>query len=74
MNRVARFALESPGFVGSLLLIESLGYKALEIPCHPVTGMSLEALEMALDQWQVSAVLVVPRLQQSDRLLRAGRE
>jgi len=55
-------------------LIESLGYKALEIPCHPVTGMSLEALEMALDQWQVSAVLVVPRLQQSDRLLRAGRE
>lgn len=56
----ATIALESPGFVGSLQLIESLGYKALEIPCHPVTGMSLEALEMALDQWQVSAVLVVP--------------
>ena len=56
----ATIALESPGFVGSLQLIESLGYKALEIPCHPVTGMSLEALELALEQWQISAVLVVP--------------
>ncbi|WP_374221068.1 aminotransferase class I/II-fold pyridoxal phosphate-dependent enzyme, partial [Moritella sp. F3] len=47
----ATIALESPGFVGSLQLIESLGYKALEIPCHSVTGMSLEALELALEQW-----------------------
>ncbi|SGY92920.1 Transcriptional regulator, GntR family [Moritella viscosa] len=56
----ATIALESPGFVGSLQLIESLGYKALEIPCHSVTGMSLEALELALEQWKISAVLVVP--------------
>lgn len=52
-------AIESPAFVGVLQAIESLGMKALEIPCHPETGMSLEALELALDQWPVAACLVV---------------
>ena len=53
-------AIESPGFVGLFQLIESLGYQALEIPCHPVDGMSLEALELALEQWDIKAVAIVP--------------
>ncbi|TQV71477.1 PLP-dependent aminotransferase family protein [Aliikangiella marina] len=53
-------AIESPGFVGLFQLIESLGYKAIEIPCHPVEGMSLEALELALEQWPIKAVALVP--------------
>lgn len=53
-------AVESPGFVGLFQLIESLGYKALEIPCHPTEGMSLQALELALSQWDIKAVAVVP--------------
>ncbi|TQV86365.1 PLP-dependent aminotransferase family protein [Aliikangiella coralliicola] len=53
-------AIESPGFVGLFQLIESLGYKALEIPCHPIDGISLEALELALEQWDIKAVAVVP--------------
>jgi len=53
-------AIESPGFVGLFQLIESLGYKALEIPCHPVDGMSLEAMELALEQWDIKAVALVP--------------
>ena len=53
-------AIESPGFVGLFQLIESLGFKALEIPCHSVDGMSLEALELALEQWDIKAVAVVP--------------
>jgi DNA-binding transcriptional MocR family regulator len=53
-------AVESPVFVGLLQLIESLGFKALEIPCHPVHGLSLEALELALDQWDIRAVAIVP--------------
>lgn len=53
-------AIESPGFVGLFQLIESLGLQALEIPCHPNDGMSLEALEMALEQWDIKAVAIVP--------------
>ncbi|MGX5172617.1 aminotransferase-like domain-containing protein [Aliikangiella sp. IMCC44653] len=53
-------AVESPGFVGLFQLIESLGYKAVEIPCHPQQGLSIEALELALEQWPIKAVAVVP--------------
>ena len=53
-------AVESPGFVGLLQLIESMGYKALEIPCDIQDGMSLPALELALDQWDIKAVALVP--------------
>ena len=53
-------AIESPAFVGLLQAIESLGLKALEIPSDPVEGISLEALELALEQWQIAAVALVP--------------
>lgn len=52
-------ALESPAFYGLLQIIDSLGLKALEIPTHPDTGLSLEALELALDKWPVKACVVV---------------
>lgn len=53
-------AIESPVFVGLLQLIESMGYRALEIPCYPGKGMSLHALELALEQWDIKAVAIVP--------------
>ncbi|MBY4675482.1 aminotransferase-like domain-containing protein [Marinobacterium arenosum] len=53
-------AVDSPGFFGSLQAIEANGLQALEIPCHPETGMSLEALELALEQWPVKAILTTP--------------
>lgn len=52
--------MESPGFFGSLQAVEASGLKALEIPCHPETGMSMEALELALEQWPVKAILTTP--------------
>ena len=55
-------ALESPTFFGYLDLIESLGLRVLEIPTHPATGLSLPALELALDTQPVKAVLVAPTL------------
>lgn len=48
-------AIESPSFYGLLQAIESLGMKALEIPTDPATGLSLEALELALDKWPIKA-------------------
>ncbi|MDD3518633.1 MAG: PLP-dependent aminotransferase family protein [Chromatiales bacterium] len=48
-------AIESPTFYGLLQVIESLGMKALEIPTHPVDGISLEALRLAIEQWPVAA-------------------
>jgi DNA-binding transcriptional MocR family regulator len=53
-------AIESPTFYGTLQAIRSLGLRALEIPTHPETGVSLEALEMALDEWPVRACVLTP--------------
>jgi len=50
-------AIESPTYFGVLQCIESLGLKALEIPTHPRDGLSLEALEMALDSQPIRACL-----------------
>ena len=55
-------ALESPTYFGFLDLLESLGLRALEIPTHPRTGLSLPALQLALDTQPVKALLAVPTL------------
>ena len=53
-------AIESPSYFGVLLLLEALGLRALEIPANPGTGLSLEALEFALENHPVKTVLAVP--------------
>jgi len=55
-------ALESPTYFGFLEILESLHLRALEIPTHPRTGLSLDALQLALDTQPVRAVLAVPTL------------
>lgn len=53
-------AVESPTFPGTMQILRGLGIKAIEIPTCAVTGISLDALELALEQWPVKAVLMVP--------------
>lgn len=53
-------AIESPAFYGLLQVIDALGMKALEIPTDPQHGISLSALQLALEQWPIKAVAVVP--------------
>ena len=55
-------ALESPTYYGFLQILQSLGLKALEIPTHPRTGISLEALQVALEAHAIKAVLVMPNV------------
>ncbi|WP_306603487.1 PLP-dependent aminotransferase family protein [Azonexus sp.] len=52
-------AVESPAYYLMLQLLEMLGLKALEIPCDPQTGMSVEALELATRNGGVAACLLV---------------
>lgn len=57
-------AVESPTFYGLLQVLESLGLQALEIPTSPQTGISIDALELALQTYpNIKAVVVVPYLQ-----------
>ncbi len=57
-------AVESPTFYGLLQVLESLGMRALEIPTSPQTGISIEALELAIQTYDdINAVVVVPHLQ-----------
>jgi len=53
-------AIESPIYYGILQAIDLQGLRALEIPTHPQTGISLDALEYALDQNEVKACVVIP--------------
>ena len=52
--------IESPTYYGVLQIIESLGLNALEIPTHPRDGISLEAMEVALDGNAVAACVLSP--------------
>lgn len=55
-------ALESPTYFGFLEILENLHLRALEIPTHPRTGLSLDALQLAFDTQPVKAVLAVTTL------------
>ncbi|WP_136420231.1 PLP-dependent aminotransferase family protein [Herbaspirillum sp. ST 5-3] len=55
-------AIESPTYFVLLQLIESLGMKALEIPTDPKTGLSIDALELAMREGLVQACLLVPNV------------
>ncbi|MDK9738864.1 PLP-dependent aminotransferase family protein [Vibrio sp. D404a] len=52
--------VESPCYFGNLLLLESLGLKVLEIPGSVQSGIDIEALKEALDQWPVKALVMTP--------------
>jgi DNA-binding transcriptional MocR family regulator len=56
-------AVESPTYFGLLQILEGLGMRTLEIPTSPHTGISLEALELALRTHDIRAVAVIPNLQ-----------
>ncbi|MDO3722766.1 PLP-dependent aminotransferase family protein [Marinobacter sp. chi1] len=52
-------AIESPSFPGILQALEVVGLQVIEIPSHPTDGLSLEGLQLALEQWPVRACIVV---------------
>lgn len=57
-------AVESPTFYGLLQILESLGLRALEIPTSASTGLSIEALELAIQTYgNIKAAVVVPHFQ-----------
>lgn len=53
-------AIESPGFYGAFQLLEALGLQALELPSSVDTGISPDALALALQHWPVKALMLSP--------------
>lgn len=53
-------AVESPCYYGTMQLLRGFDIKAIEIPTDPETGISVEALELALEQWPIRGVILVP--------------
>lgn len=53
-------AIESPTYYGILQIIEHLGLKAIEVPTDPQQGISLDALQLAFENWPIKACLVIP--------------
>ncbi|KAA5945338.1 PLP-dependent aminotransferase family protein [Enterobacter cloacae] len=56
-------AIESPAYFGTLLLLEDLGLKALQIPTDPVEGLLLAPLAEAIRCHRPAAVLASPTVQ-----------
>lgn len=54
-------AVESPCYYGFLQMAEVLGLKVIEIPTDPNNGMSIEALQLALQQWSIKLVMIGTR-------------
>jgi len=55
-------AVESPTFFGFLDLLASMNLKTIAIPTDPRNGVSLPALQLALQTQPVRAILLVPTL------------
>jgi len=53
-------AVESPAFFGILLQLETLGLRAVEIPCHPQQGLRLDLLADAIRKQGVRACIASP--------------
>ena len=53
-------AVESPGFYGSLQLLEQLELQVVEIPTSTETGIDVYALEDALTRWKIAACILSP--------------
>ncbi|MBK0000463.1 PLP-dependent aminotransferase family protein [Erwinia sp. S38] len=56
-------AIEQPAYFGTLLLLEDLGLKALQIPTDPAEGLLLAPLEDAIQRHRPVAVLASPTVQ-----------
>jgi len=52
-------AIESPSYYGLMQIIEHMGLQAIEVPTDPVAGISLDALQLAMEHWSIKACLVV---------------
>ena len=53
-------AVESPIYFVLLRIVKSLGMSVIEIESDPHTGMSIDALERAVDSIEISAVICIP--------------
>ena len=51
-------AVVSPGYFMTLQMLELLGNPVIELPCDPQTGLDLDALEAALAQYPIKALLL----------------
>nr|WP_240775816.1 PLP-dependent aminotransferase family protein [Nissabacter sp. SGAir0207] len=56
-------AIEQPAYFGTLLLLEDLGLKALQIPTDPKEGLLLAALKKAIQRHRPAAVIASPTVQ-----------
>jgi DNA-binding transcriptional MocR family regulator len=53
-------AVSTPTYFGILQMLEELGLRVVEIPSHPEHGMDITALQQALKQLNIKAVIAIP--------------
>jgi DNA-binding transcriptional MocR family regulator len=53
-------AIESPGFYGSIQLLEVLGLQIMELPSSASGGIRIDTMTEAFDRWPVAAIILSP--------------
>ena len=56
-------AIESPAYLGTLLILQALGLRAVEVATDPRSGMLVDSLAVVLRRQRVSAVVASPTCQ-----------
>ncbi|WP_169719801.1 PLP-dependent aminotransferase family protein [Zooshikella ganghwensis] len=53
-------AIATPAYYRILQLMEVLQLKVIEIPTHKMSGIDIDLLQKAVDEWEIKAVIVSP--------------
>jgi DNA-binding transcriptional MocR family regulator len=53
-------AIESPGFYGTIAILELLNLKIMELPCDPIAGINIHSMAANFKRWSVTALIVSP--------------
>jgi len=57
-KRGGTVAVETPTYPGFLQVCEAQGIEVIEVPTSPSTGISIGALELAIQQWDIDVVML----------------
>jgi len=57
-KRGGTVAVETPTYPGFLQVCEAQGLEVIEIPTSPSTGISIGALELAVQQWDIDVIML----------------
>lgn len=67
-------AIESPAFYGALQLFQQLKLKVIELPSSLTTGLTVQSLQKAAEEWEIKACILTPNFATPTGALMQNKE